>query len=93
MLCLLPHRRRTNQLDDLEGDSSEDNRSRWARMLMPDLRRTVPNLEGVLRYYASVFDGIGSLERGLGAAMRVFTEHLGPLDPSGKSLEDLLTLT
>ena len=67
-----------------------DNRSVWAAILEPELRSKYANLALLVRFYLSVQDTTGLLERGLGAAMHLTSSHGGPMDESCETLSDML---
>ena len=69
---------------------SVDNRNAWAMLLHSKMRAQFPNLSLVVRFYLSVQDNTGLLERGLGATMTLNSAHNGPMEESGESLSDLL---
>jgi len=62
-----------------------DNRHMWAEVLLPEHRERFPNVALFLRFYMAAQDGTGTLERGLGDAVRIFGQH-----PGTKHAEKLL---
>ena len=83
-------RRRLASPPGESSDATLDNRRIWAAFLAPALRARHPRLTRLIRFYLSVLDGTGLLERGLGSATGLSSKHLGPLHESGKTLADLL---
>lgn len=78
-----------------------DNRAIWAAVLCPHdvapqqqadlaLGGSAPDLEAVIRLYLSVADTTGNVERNLGDVALLCARHLGPLDPAGRTVSDLL---
>ena len=78
-----------------------DNRAIWAAILRepglaPQEQAAMASapasseLQAVLRLYLSVADTTGNVERNLGDVALLCARHLGPLDPSGRTVSDLL---
>jgi hypothetical protein len=63
-------------------ESGIDNRLVWGRLLAEDMAR-FHTLAPVIRFYCSVMDGTGSVERGLGRHAIILGHHVG--QPEGAS--------
>ena len=69
-----------------------DNRTAWARLLEAQHRQKFPSLSRVIRFYMSVLDSTGLLERGLGQVMEVCSAHSGSLDEAARTTDDIVTV-
>ena len=93
--------RRLRDAHRAENLAPPDNRACWASVLCPPgvapqqqadltLGGSAPELEAVIRLYLSVADTTGNVERNLGDVALLCGRHLGPLDPAGRTVSDLL---
>ena len=86
---LLAERNRYRALND---GQLMDNRLLWSKWLDPTFRGDVvsEHLPKLIRFYISLSDGTGGVERALGTLANIIGKHSGPLDADGITTWDLV---